>query len=155
TFAELDAQVTRLARLLLARGAGPERLVAVAVERSTGLVVAVLAVAMTGAAYLPLDPGQPAGRLQIMLGHAAPALVLVTSATAGQLPATEVPVLLLDAPETVAARAAADPAPIDDADRTGPLRPEHPAYVIYTSGSTGRPKGVVVPHAALNAYLAW
>ncbi|MFI6553989.1 non-ribosomal peptide synthase/polyketide synthase [Streptomyces griseus] len=155
TFAELDAQVTRLARLLLARGAGPERLVAVAVERSTELVVAVLAVAMTGAAYLPLDPEQPAERLEFMLGDAAPALLLATSATAGQLPATEVPVLLLDAPETVAARAAADPAPIDDADRTGPLRPEHPAYVIYTSGSTGRPKGVVVPHAALNAYLAW
>ncbi|MGQ4712493.1 amino acid adenylation domain-containing protein [Streptomyces anulatus] len=155
TFAELDERVGRLARLLLARGAGPEQLVAVAVERSTELVVALLAVAATGAAYLPLDPEQPAERLEFMLADAAPVLLVTTSAAAGTLPAGEVPVLLLDAPETAAARAAADPAPIEDADRLSPLDPAHPAYVIYTSGSTGRPKGVVVPHAALNAYLAW
>ncbi|MFJ6811658.1 amino acid adenylation domain-containing protein, partial [Streptomyces anulatus] len=155
TFAELDERVGRLARLLLARGAGPEQLVAVAVERSTELVVALLAVAATGAAYLPLDTEQPVERLEFMLSDAAPVLLVTTSAAAGALPAGEVPVLLLDAPETAAARAAADPAPIGDADRLAPLDPAHPAYVIYTSGSTGRPKGVVVPHAALNAYLAW
>nr|APD71884.1 non-ribosomal peptide synthetase 6 [Streptomyces sp.] len=155
TFAELDVRVNRLARLLIERGAGPERLVAVAVDRSVDLVAAVLAVVKTGAAYLPLDVEQPAERVAFVLEDAAPALLVATTATAGRLAAGDVPVLVLDDPATVAACEAAPSAAPTDADRISPLRTGHPVYVIYTSGSTGRPKGVVVDHAALNAYLAW
>ncbi|MFD3615450.1 amino acid adenylation domain-containing protein, partial [Streptomyces sp. NPDC058676] len=135
TYAELDARASRLARLLAARGAGPEKLVALALPRTPELVVAVLAVLKTGAAHVPLDPAYPAERLAFMLADAAPVLLLTTEATAPGLPATKVPLVLLgeEPPED---------APLPVPHLTG----DHLAYVIYTSGSTGRPKGVAVPH---------
>ncbi|WP_410594721.1 amino acid adenylation domain-containing protein [Amycolatopsis sp. lyj-23] len=141
TYAELDAVSDRLARVLAARGAGPERVVALALPRSTHLVTAILAVLKTGAAYLPLDPGYPADRIAFMLEDAEPALVLAVADTA--VPGA----LLLDDPATLAV--------VPDAPLDVLLRPEHPAYVIYTSGSTGRPKGVVVPHAGIVNRLLW
>ncbi|WP_084693310.1 non-ribosomal peptide synthetase [Actinomadura atramentaria] len=122
-YRELDVRAERLARVLVARGAGPERVVGVALPRSVEQLVAVLAVWKAGSAFLPLDPAYPAERLAFMLEDARPVLVV----------GDEVPV---DAPDEPGAR------PV-------PPRPEHPAYVIYTSGSSGRPKGVVVPHAGL------
>ncbi|MFI5589850.1 amino acid adenylation domain-containing protein [Amycolatopsis sp. NPDC051758] len=142
TYAELDAVSNRLARVLAERGAGPERVVALALPRSTHLVTAILAVLKTGAAYLPLDPGYPADRITFMLEDAAPALVLATAETA--LPGA----LLLDDPDTLSGT---PDGPLTDV----ALRPENPAYVIYTSGSTGRPKGVVVPHAGIVNRLLW
>ncbi|MEV6824241.1 amino acid adenylation domain-containing protein [Amycolatopsis sp. NPDC051102] len=141
TYAELDAVSNRLARVLAERGAGPERVVALALPRSTHLVTAIVAVLKTGAAYLPLDPGYPAERIAFMLEDAAPALVLATAETA--VPGA----LLLDDPATLAG--------VSDAPLEVALRPENPAYVIYTSGSTGRPKGVVVPHAGIVNRLLW
>ncbi len=141
TYAELDAVSNRLARVLAARGAGPERVVALALPRSTHLVTAILAVLKTGAAYLPLDPGYPADRIAFMLDDADPALVLAVADTAVD------GALLLDDPETLAG--------VPDEPLDVVLRPEHPAYVIYTSGSTGRPKGVVVPHAGIVNRLLW
>ncbi|MFI9239252.1 amino acid adenylation domain-containing protein [Streptomyces sp. NPDC053079] len=146
TYAELEARANRLARLLAARGAGPERYVAIALERSNDLVTALLAVVKAGAAYVPLDPHYPADRLAYMLADARPEIVVAATATADKVPATDIPVLVLDDPRTAAALADAGTAPLTDAERTAPLSPDHPAYVIYTSGSTGRPKGVVVPH---------
>ncbi|MFB7587036.1 amino acid adenylation domain-containing protein [Streptomyces sp. NPDC056169] len=136
-YAALDARADHLARHLVARGARPERVVAVALPRSVELLVALYAVHKAGAAYLPIDPDYPADRVAQMLDDAAPALVLT--------------------PELLAELEAA-PAPAPDADSSRGLpeaRPEHPAYVIYTSGSTGRPKGVVVTHAAIVNRLAW
>ncbi|MFG2113828.1 amino acid adenylation domain-containing protein [Streptomyces sp. NPDC048718] len=147
TYAELEERANRLARLLAARGAGPERYVAVALERSADLVTALLAVVKAGAGYVPMDPHYPADRLAYMLQDAAPALVVTTLDGVGALPDTEVPLVVLDDADTRAELAAADPAPLTDADRTAPLTPGNPAYVIYTSGSTGRPKGVVIPHS--------
>ncbi|MEU1438840.1 amino acid adenylation domain-containing protein [Streptomyces sp. NPDC005786] len=147
TYAELESRANRLARLLTARGAGPEGYVAVAVDRSADLVTALLAVVKSGAGYVPLDPHYPADRLAYMLSDAAPALLVTTAADSAGLPDTTVERLVMDAPETVAALAASDPGALTDADRTGPLTSGTPAYVIYTSGSTGRPKGVVVPHS--------
>ncbi|MFK0179334.1 amino acid adenylation domain-containing protein [Streptomyces xanthochromogenes] len=146
TYAQLDERANRLARLLTARGAGPEGYVAVALDRSAELVTALLAVVKSGAAYVPLDPHYPADRLAYMLQDATPTLVITTEAARPGLPDTEVPLLVLDARATIAQLAAADPAPLTDADRTTPLSGDRPAYVIYTSGSTGRPKGVVIPH---------
>ncbi|WP_447001975.1 non-ribosomal peptide synthase/polyketide synthase [Saccharothrix isguenensis] len=135
TFAELNGRANRLARHLVASGAGPERVVALALPRSVDMVVAMAAVWKAGAAYLPVDPDSPADRLEFVLADAAPVLV-VTDA-------------VLDAPETRAAVARQDSGDLTDADRLSPLRPDHAAYVIYTSGSTGRPKGVVVEHRSL------
>ncbi|WP_343243644.1 non-ribosomal peptide synthase/polyketide synthase [Streptomyces sp. SID13726] len=133
TFAELDAHTDRLARVLAGHGAGPERLVALALPRTADHIAAILAVMKAGAAYLPLDPDLPASRLTGMLDDARPVLILATADTADALPATDVPVLRLDAPQDG----------LPEAEPTAP-GPDHPAYVIYTSGSTGRPKGVVV-----------
>ncbi|MEV5840822.1 non-ribosomal peptide synthase/polyketide synthase [Streptomyces sp. NPDC051985] len=133
TFAELDVRSAELARVLAGQGAGPERIVALALPRTADHIAAILAVMRAGAAYLPLDPDLPEARLTGMLDDARPVLVLATAGTAADLPATGIPVLLLDAP--------ADGLP--QANPTAP-GPDHPAYLIYTSGSTGRPKGVVV-----------
>ncbi|MGY4275178.1 non-ribosomal peptide synthase/polyketide synthase [Streptomyces sp. M18.1] len=147
TYAELDARAERLARALTARGAGPERFVAVAVPRSTELVVALLAVLRSGAAYVPVDPGYPADRIAHILRDAGAMLVLTTRDAEERLPQDGTPRLLLDGPAAVPETAATAPA-------TAP-GPDHPAYVIYTSGSTGRPKGVVVSHRAIVNRLAW
>ncbi|GAA0613066.1 non-ribosomal peptide synthase/polyketide synthase [Streptomyces crystallinus] len=141
-YAALDARAARLAHRLAALGARPERYVALALPRSTDLVVAVLAVLKTGAAYLPIDPALPAERVAGLLADAAPVVLVTTAPAAAD---TAVPVLRLDDPQV---RADLDRRPAD-----GPAAPGHrpeaesPAYAIYTSGSTGRPKGVVVPHA--------
>jgi len=142
TYGELNARANRLAHLLVADGAGPERLVALALPRSADLVVALLAVLKAGGGYLPIDPGLPPERISFMLADAGPVLVLADAERAAALPRdTAVPVRTLDAPET-AARLAEQPAD----DPGGRCAPDDLAYVIYTSGSTGRPKGVEVPH---------
>ncbi|MFJ5837261.1 amino acid adenylation domain-containing protein [Streptomyces shenzhenensis] len=149
---ELHARANRLARHLIAHGAGPERLVGVALDRGPDLVVALLAVLKTGAAYLPLDTGYPAERLAFMIEDAAPALVVTAS---GALPAHDTPTLLLDDPRTPDRIAVLEAAELTDGERLQPLLPEHPAYVIYTSGSTGRPKGTAVAHQAIVNRLLW
>jgi amino acid adenylation domain-containing protein len=146
SYAELDARAGRLAALLIGRGAGPERFVGVAVPRSAGLVVALVAILKAGAAYLPIDAAQPAGRIALMLAEAAPVVVLATRETEGGLPAGAARVVLDDG--AVVAGPAGRPRP-------APLSPGHPAYLIFTSGSTGRPKGVVVTHGAIVNRLAW
>ncbi|MET8658441.1 amino acid adenylation domain-containing protein [Streptomyces griseus] len=156
TYAELNARANRLARHLIARGIGPESLVALSVPRSTDTVVAALAVLKAGAAYVPVDPAYPSDRIRLMLTDAAPALLLTTVAAGPGLPSAEkVPRLLLDSPDTVIGLTTYSADDIGDRDRTLPLHPDHPAYVIYTSGSTGTPKGVIVAHRALAAHLEW
>ncbi|MBB5077490.1 non-ribosomal peptide synthetase [Nonomuraea endophytica] len=136
TYAELDALTDRLAGALAARGAGPERVVALALPRGIGQVAGVLAIAKAGAAYLPIDTAYPADRIAMMLQDAAPVLVL---ATPDSLPEGPVPVVH----------------PGDDGSGTPvPPLPLNPAYVIYTSGSTGRPKGVVLEHAGVRHLVA-
>ncbi len=152
TYAELDARINRLARLLLAHGAGPERVVALALPRNADIVAALFAVLQTGAAYLPLDPGYPADRLELMLADAAPVCLLTTAAA--RLACDAIARVDLDDGATVARLAAFSGGPLSDAERPrfasdDPRRLEHPAYVIYTSGSTGMPKGVVTPHRGL------
>ncbi len=152
TYAQLNQHANRLARYLLTLGAGPEQLIAVAMDRSADLVIALLAVLKTGAAYLPVDPEYPADRISYMLSDARAALALTTARHAG-LPGDSAPSLILDDPglrQTIASYPGTD---LTDADRRTPLHPAHPAYVIYTSGSTGRPKGTVIPHAGPVNYL--
>ncbi|MCF3124886.1 amino acid adenylation domain-containing protein, partial [Streptomyces arenae] len=152
SYAELNARANRLARLLIERGAGPERLVAVALPRSADLVVTLLAVLKSGAGYLPLEADLPADRAAAVLADAGPALAVTHGDVGLPLPDTAI---RLDTPGTEAALAAQPADDPDDGDRTAPLTARHPAYVIYTSGTTGRPKGVVIEHRALSEYLGW
>ncbi|MEU9012545.1 amino acid adenylation domain-containing protein [Streptomyces sp. NPDC048479] len=157
TYVELDAQINRLARLLLARGAGPEQAVALALPRSIGMVVALFAVLRTGAAYLPLDLDHPADRLRLMVEDTGPLCLLSTTAVAPTLRGEETalaPELLLDDPGVAAELAGLPSGEVTDAERPAfahgvENRLEYPAYVIYTSGSTGKPKGVVTPYRGL------
>ncbi|WP_178854910.1 non-ribosomal peptide synthetase, partial [Streptomyces acidiscabies] len=146
TYAELDARVNRLARLLVSRGVGVESRVAVALPRSIDVVVALLAVLKAGGAYVAVDPEYPAERVRYMVADSAPVLVLSVS---GALEAASgVPVLLLDDADVRAE--------LETLSGVSPgVVPElsSAAYVIYTSGSTGRPKGVVVQHRSFGAYL--
>ncbi|MER5363386.1 amino acid adenylation domain-containing protein, partial [Streptomyces sp. NPDC002785] len=147
SYAELDARTNRLARLLISRGVGPESLVAVSMDRSADLVVALLAVQKAGGAYVPIDPEYPADRIAYMLRDAGPVLALTSVAAGADL--SLVPGLeqvVVDDPQSVSALRALDAGAVEDSERRGHLLPSHAAYVIYTSGSTGRPKGVAVPH---------
>jgi nonribosomal peptide synthetase DhbF len=153
SYAELNARANRLARLLIAQGAGPEQIVALAVPRSAEMVIALLAILKSGAAYLPIDPDYPSERIAFMLADARPARLLTTAALAAKLPG-ETPRLLLDDAGTVEALGRYPDGNLGDAERTAPLSPDNPAYVIYTSGSTGRPKGVVVSHLGIPSLVA-
>ncbi|MGV9409332.1 amino acid adenylation domain-containing protein [Nocardia sp. NPDC003693] len=143
TYGELLPRVNHLARRLIALGAGPEDVVAVALPRSLEWVVAMCAVAQAGAAALPLDPGAPAERVRLMLTDSEVRLGLTG-------PGAELPDLpggswlAVDFDELDGCDE-----PVTDADRIRPLRLTHPAYLIYTSGSTGIPKAVCVTHAGL------
>ncbi|MEU5692152.1 amino acid adenylation domain-containing protein [Actinosynnema sp. NPDC020468] len=120
TYRELDERANRLAHHLIGLGAGPEKLVALKFPRSLDLVVAVLGVLKSGAAYLPIDPDYPEDRVRGTVEDARPVAVLDSLPDIPELPGSH--------PDLM-------------------LHPDQPAYVIYTSGSTGKPKGVVVPHS--------
>jgi amino acid adenylation domain-containing protein/non-ribosomal peptide synthase protein (TIGR01720 family) len=154
SYRELDTASSRLARLLLARGAGPERVVALLLDRSADLVIAVLAVLKAGAAYLPVDPEYPAARVRFVLADAEPVCLVVTADLAERGPGDATPLVVLDGPDVAAELAGYGAGPVSDVDRGVPLLPDHPAYVLYTSGSTGVPKGVIVPHRNVVSLLA-
>jgi amino acid adenylation domain-containing protein/non-ribosomal peptide synthase protein (TIGR01720 family) len=143
TFGELNQRANAVAHGLIRRGAGPESVVAVALPRSPELIVALLGVLKSGAAYLPADPDYPGRRLDHVLADACPALVLTASSPAAALPALGVARADVATLAAEAGGRADNPA---DTDRREPLRPGNPAYVMYTSGSTGTPKGVAVTH---------
>ena len=149
--AEVRQQVCTLAAELLALGAGPGRIVAVALPRSVRLSLALMAVIEAGAAYLPMDLGYPDERLRFMLEDASPAVLVCEPAVATRL--------LQGWPGLTAA-----PRPLlyerlrpgHEAPRIElALRPDDPAYLIYTSGTTGRPKGALVSHRAIVNRIAW
>jgi amino acid adenylation domain-containing protein/non-ribosomal peptide synthase protein (TIGR01720 family) len=147
TYAQLNAKANQLAHALIARGVGPEQIVALALPRSPELIVAILAVLKAGAGYLPVDPDYPAARISCLLQDAQPVLLLTTTQTEDGLPSADLTArLVLDDPATVTLLAGCADTDPTNTDRIIPLTPQHPAYVIYTSGSTGQPKGVVVCH---------
>ena len=146
-YAALDRRANRLAQRLLPFGAGRDRALAMAVERSPAMVVALLAIAKTGAAFLPLDPDAPPDRLADILQQSAACALLVEPSHAARLSPLHVNTLLVQWSEADDAPA---PAPVAARPAPGDL-----AYVLFTSGSTGRPKGVMVEHATLARRLAW
>ncbi|MER7109337.1 amino acid adenylation domain-containing protein [Streptomyces sp. NPDC000229] len=168
TYGELDALANRLARRLHAAGAGPEVCVGVLLDRGIDLVVTLLAVWKTGAAYVPFDTCVPDARLHALLAGTDCRIVVTgtrherrVTAPAGTARAPYT-VLLADAPEEPDALDALDAPDEAGARRAGSATPpprvldqDRLAYVLHTSGSTGRPKGVAVGHRALGHYLDW
>ena len=149
SYGELEVRAGRLAHYLRDVGAGPERVVGVVMERSAELVVTLLGVLKSGAAYLPVDPGYPAERIGWMLADAGAVCVLTAAELAPGLAAAGAGPLL------TADDLAADGAAADGLGEQSAVAAGHLAYVMFTSGSTGRPKGVCVPHAGIVNRLVW
>jgi amino acid adenylation domain-containing protein len=143
TYTELAAMRDRVASALAARGVGRGDVVALLLERTPMMLGALLGVLAAGATYLPLDPGFPPSRLQLMLEDSGAKLVIA------DVDLREVPLAperVLRAEDLAKAAPTAPPAPA--------VGPNDAAYLIYTSGSTGRPKGVLVPQRAVANFLA-
>ena len=142
----LDERSGRLARRLRARGAASGMFVGLCIERSADLVVGLLGILKTGAAYVPLDPDYPSERLAAMLSAADVRLVVSRAALCGRLPlGGEHTFVLVDSDAGSAEVLGDEPAHVPDGD--------DPAYAIFTSGSTGTPNPVVVPHRSLAHYV--
>jgi amino acid adenylation domain-containing protein len=142
TYRELDRRANYLARHLQHRGVGPNLFAAVCFERSSEMVIALLAILKAGGAYLPLDPSDPPERLAFMLSDAQAAVILTQRRLVDRLPKTALPVLYLDDQQW-------QTLPTGEASPASAAAPGNLAYVAYTSGSTGQPKGVCVPHRSV------
>ncbi|MFC0527573.1 non-ribosomal peptide synthetase [Phytohabitans kaempferiae] len=147
TYAELNARANQLAWHLRGAGARPGAFVVVSMERGLDLMVALYAVAKSGAAYVPIDPELPDARMAFMLEDSAPVAVLVDGRARARVPAGPWQVLAVDED---AARWAGEPA------RDVPPEPgNHLIHMLYTSGTTGRPKAVAYPVDGALADIFW
>jgi amino acid adenylation domain-containing protein len=146
TYAELNARANRIAHRLRSLGVGPDVFVAILLERSLDMIVALLGILKAGGAYVPLDPSYPKDRLELMLEDSRAAVLLTQPSLAEWLETHGAqPLVLTDGWET------AWPESSENAPCAGTT--ENLAYVIYTSGSTGKPKGVQLPHRAVVNFL--
>jgi len=146
TYQELNSRANRVAYYLIARRIGPESLVGIALNRSSDMVVAILGVLKSGAAYVPLDPEYPRTRLEWMLEDSQ--VLLTDSFLRQHLPPFAGIVVELDSQRAeIAAMSSLNP--------TVSVSPANLAYVIYTSGSTGKPKGVAICHCNAVTLLHW
>ncbi|HLO67653.1 MAG TPA: non-ribosomal peptide synthetase, partial [Holophaga sp.] len=141
TYRDLDAASSRLARLLAERGAGPGVHVGILLPRSPAMIIAVLAVLKAGAAYVPLDPEYPPGRVEAILGDAGARLLVSDLGLSSRIGLGPWDLVLPDREGPALDALPCQPVP----QRAGP---GDPCYAIFTSGSTGRPKGVSVSHRA-------
>jgi amino acid adenylation domain-containing protein len=151
TYAELDAQSDRLAAYLLAGGIKAGDFVGICMQRSIDMLIGVLGILKSGAAYLPLDPSYPLDRLKFMIEDASVKLIVTEKSLKEEFLAELIPsdaLICFDELENVLQQQDCNDV------KTVKSDPEHLAYVIYTSGSTGKPKGVQVPHRAVVNFLA-
>src|SRR5690606_8131430 len=148
SYAEFASRVHRLARWLKDNGVGPESYVGLGIRRSLDLLVGMYAIGAAGGAYVPIDPDNPAERIEHILETAGPVCVLTSGSDLDVTLSRQVRIDQLDL-------SGYSDAPLTDADRHRPLRTGNTAYVIFTSGPTGRPKGVAVSHASIVNRLVW
>jgi amino acid adenylation domain-containing protein len=141
TYRELNRRANRLARQLRGQGAGVGTRVAIFMEHSPEMFIAVLAALKAEAAYVPLNPQHPAERVKFVLADAIPSVLLTQQHLVQTLPASAAKIISVDTNE--------DSTSNDEANIPAAISPECLAYLIYTSGSTGQPKGSMVPHRAL------
>nr|WP_276572270.1 non-ribosomal peptide synthetase [Pseudomonas sp. dw_612] len=141
SYAELNDRANQVAHHLLALGVRSDDRVAICVERGLGMLVGLLGILKSGAAYVPLDPAYPLDRLTYMLEDSAPVALLVHAATHDLLAEASMPVFDLDS-EAWQELSTANPS-------MSGAQASDLAYVIYTSGSTGKPKGVMVEHRSV------
>ncbi|MFI6367083.1 amino acid adenylation domain-containing protein [Nocardia sp. NPDC050630] len=153
SYTELDERSSRLARLLISRGAGTESPVLVAAARSVDSVVAWWAVVKSGAVYVPVDPSYPAGRIEQMVSDSGAALGLTVSSVHAEMP-DSVDWIVLDDVAVAARIDGLASGPVGDDERLRPLRTSNVAYVVFTSGSTGVPKGVAVTHCGIADFVS-
>ena len=137
TYAELNTRANKLAHYLVRKGAKEDTFVAICLERSTDLMIGLLAIAKTGAAYLPLDPIYPKARLGLIIDDAQPVLLLTQHSLTDSIPESETDIIYIDNREDYLNESTAN------LNYGNPLKP---AYILYTSGSTGKPKGVQIKH---------
>ncbi len=147
TYAELNARANRLAHALSAINGVQGGLAGICLERSTDLMVAILAVLKAGAAYVPFDVEYPADRLQYMAETSRIPVMITTAALSKRLPGGDF--RTIDVNDSTLFSAAAD------SNLNLKITPDQPAYVLFTSGSTGKPKGVTMPHRALSNLIDW
>ena len=147
SYQELERRANRLAHRLREIGAGPEIRVAVCLERTSELVVALLAILKAGAAYVPIDPAYPRERQAILLADSRPAILVSEEHLLERIPAVAATVCV--------DRDRAELARRSDARLAATAVPSNLAYLIYTSGSTGRPKAIAIEHRSAVARLRW
>ncbi|MCB0517420.1 MAG: amino acid adenylation domain-containing protein [Lewinellaceae bacterium] len=140
TYAELDARSDELANQLLAAGIQPEDFVAIYLDRSFGMIVAIFAILKAGGAYVPIDVNYPSDRMAFMLEDARAKVLLTQTSLLKNIPTTQAKVICLDAPEIVNRKS------LIVNRKSNPVSPANLAYMIYTSGSTGKPKGCMITH---------
>lgn len=145
TYRQLNESANKLAGLLISEGIGSGDTVAMAVDRSSELLISLLAILKTGAAYLPVDPGYPAKRIEFMLSDSAARFILVSPDHSGKFGTGLKEIVISDLSVLTAQQSSSNPDVI--------VSPDSPAYIIYTSGSTGQPKGTVLKHGGLTNVL--
>jgi amino acid adenylation domain-containing protein len=148
TYSELDRRANLVAGLLRSQGVERGGIVGICLPRSLEMVIGLFAILKAGAAYMPIDPDFPEGRIAYMLDDAKVRHVLTTSDCLHVLSKHEADAIVFDELklDTDAGDDCAPPVTVSPAD---------PAYVIFTSGSTGQPKGVMVSHGAIYNRLQW
>lgn len=148
TYRELNRRANLLAHRLKSMGAGPDVLVGLFLERSLDMLVGILGILKTGAAYVPMDPEYPKERLGFILEDSHAPLVVTKKALVNQLPGFVGQVICLDVDWADIAKGRED-------DLVSGATPQHLAYVLFTSGSTGRPKGVAIEHHSAVTFVQW
>ena len=148
TYAQLNERANQLAHYLRTQGIGPETAVAICMDRSVDVLIAIWGVLKAGGGYIPIDPAYPLERITFMLADAQPKIVLTNNEMI-QWEMASAPEVKIVNPATLnlTDNLGTNPTPLAAGDNL--------AYMIYTSGSTGKPKGTMITHRGLMNYIWW